>query len=155
LRLRLLSLTRVVLLVLALGAVALGSQAASAESSTVFAKKADAICTDYRGRVSQIPTPSSTSDFPAVYQLAVKTLAIARLEVAKVHALALPATNRSLATAWVATRDRLLVLLLPLRDAAKRKDANAVADALKALNSNGAHARSLASRLGMKVCSVA
>jgi hypothetical protein len=145
---------------LTLAVLVLSSQVAVAGSlrpgttPASFARRADAICADYRARVARLPRLTSLSDLPRVHRLAVATLRIARLEVAKVHALALPAANRSVAQAWVATRDRLLVLLTKLRDAAKRKDGGAVATAVATLNRNGARGHALARRLGMRICSL-
>jgi hypothetical protein len=90
----------------------------------------------------------------AVYTGTLLVLAIAKKDVVEINALALPATNRALARAWVTTRDRLLVLLGQLAIAARKGDAAAVARITGALNANGAAGHRLAGRLEMKVCSV-
>jgi hypothetical protein len=122
-------------------------------TGATFAKRADAICADYQARVSRVPRTAIT-DMPGVNRLAVAVLAIARTEAAKIDALALPNRNRALARAWVSTwDDRLITLLLNLRDAAKRNDARAVRTVVAALDANGATGRRLAHSLGMKICS--
>jgi hypothetical protein len=127
--------------------------ATSRITPAAFDTRADAVCADYRARVARLHLPSA-GDLAGIYRVAVATLAIARLEVAKLHALPLPSANRALTHAWLATRDRLLVLLEQLRDAAKKKDAVAVGRVVAALNANGAEAHRLARSLGMKVCSL-
>jgi hypothetical protein len=128
------------------------SQAQPRISGAEFARRADAICLDYRRRTLNLPRPAP-GDFAGVYKLAVATLAIAGPEVAKVRALPLPRLRRARAQAWVATRNRFLVLLRGLRAAAHGKSLQRVESASAALNANGARAHRLAAALGMKICS--
>jgi hypothetical protein len=122
-------------------------------TGATFAKRADAICADYQARVSRVP-PSAISDMPGMRRLAVAVLAIAGTEAAKIGALALPNRNRALARAWVSTwDDRLITLLVEVREAAKRKDPRTVRTVVAALYANGATSRRLARSLGMKICS--
>jgi hypothetical protein len=119
----------------------------------VFATRADAICADYKQRVARLPRVDP-SDMKAVHRLALLVLAIARRDVGDVHALLLPTANQALAREWLATRDRLVVLLGQLTDAAGKGDAGVVARITAELDANGADGHRLARRLGMKVCSV-
>jgi hypothetical protein len=148
------SLARAVLIAVCSALVAVtGASAEPSITGKAFAKRADAICADYRSRVSHVPRTAVT-DMPGTYRLAVAVLAIARIEAAKLKTLALPSHNRALARSWLATWDpRLIDLLTKLRDAAQRKDARAVRVLAAALDANGATGRRLAALLGMKVCS--
>jgi hypothetical protein len=146
-------MVRLVLVSSVFCAAAILAGPASGITPAAYAKRADAICADYKTRVARIPRVA-LSDLAGIYRGALAVLAIAKQDVAKIHALPLPGSNRAVAQAWVATHDRLLVLLGKLRDAAKRKDATAVGKIVAMLNANGAKGHALARRLGMKVCSV-
>lgn len=146
-------MARFVLVALCAVLVVTNASARPQGTGATFAQRADAICADYKARVSRVPR-TAISDMPGMYRLAVAVLAIARTEAAKIDGLALPNRNRALARAWVSTwDDRLITLLVRLRDAAKRKDARTVRTVVAALDANGATGRRLARTLGMKICS--
>jgi hypothetical protein len=120
----------------------------------VFAQQADAICADYERSASYLPQAAVNADgLAAIQRFAADFLAVAQREVAKLHALPLPAKDRALAQAWIATHDRIVVLLEQLRDAAQRKDAVAVLMVVADLDANAEKEDQLARRLGLSDCS--
>jgi hypothetical protein len=131
-----------------------GSSAAASRSISPaeYARRADAICTDYRARVQRLPRVAP-SDFPSVVKLAIAVHAIVAMEDNRIHAIPLPGRARERASKWVAGHDRTLVLLDNLRIAAKKRSARLVQQANVALNANGSRDKALSRMLGMKVCS--
>ena len=119
----------------------------------VFAQQADAICADYQRSVFDLRQPvMNAKSVQAVRRLTAQLPAVAEREVAKLHALALPTTNRGLAKAWIAAHDRFVLLLRRQRDAAQRKDMRAVMVVDLELDANVLRQDGLALKLGMKTC---
>jgi hypothetical protein len=128
----------------------------------VFAQQADAICADYQRSVSDLRQRSlsdrrlpvgSAKRWQALRRIAANLLAVAEREVAKLHALALPTTNRGLAKAWIAAHDQSVVLLGRFGDALQRKDRGAVMMLAPEFQANGQRVEELALKLGMNACS--
>jgi hypothetical protein len=125
-----------------------------------FAQQANAICTDYQRSAAYLEQRNA-ADMPvgtakgmqAIRRVAALALALAEREVARFHALDLPATNRGLAKAWIAAHDKSVVLLGRLRNAAQRRDARAAMIAYLQLGENGERQNRLALKLGINACS--
>ena len=145
-------LTPLVVVATALLLLATSASASRRISPAAYAQRADPICADYRARVRALPRVALT-DFPRIVKLAIAVRAIVVLENKKIHAIPKPASERKLATKWVASRDRALVLVDKLRVAAQKRNTTLVEQANAELNANGSRGRALARLLGMKVCS--
>lgn len=134
-----------------------GEHLAPLPTPAVFAEQADAICADYQRSLSDLQRSVSDLRRPVrswqpLRRFAAHWLAVAELEVAKFHALALPTTNRGLAEKWMAAHDQHVVLLGRLRDAAQRKEARAARMVFLELLAHGRRQGELALKLGMNAC---
>lgn len=120
----------------------------------VFSQQADAICADYERSASFLSQPAvNANDWEATATFAARFLTVAQREVAKLHALPLPTTDRALAQQWIATHDRIVALLRRLPDAAQREDTVAVLTVIADLNTTTQRENQLARMLGMRNCS--
>jgi hypothetical protein len=138
-------------LILAVTAV-VSSAAVSDISLSAYAKRADAVCSDYRWKVDQLPRPAPSAFAEEVsFARAVQTIVVD--DNRKLHSIPLPVAKRRIVRDWVAGHDRIPRLLDSFRLAAQKKNLNLLEVANAALVANGAHGRSLARQLGMKVCS--
>lgn len=127
-------------------------RASPAITLTRYDKRADAVCLAYHRKAAQLPRVA-LSDFPGLVNLVRRALPLVTADVAKLRAIPLPRTKRTLVSAWLRRHYRIPLLLRALRAGAEKKNLALVRNANTTLQENGAAARSLAHRLGMRACS--
>jgi hypothetical protein len=144
-------LTAATACVVALSAATAGN-ASSSISLARYDKRADAVCLAYDRKAARLPH-IHFSDFPGVVRLVRRALPLVTTAIRGLRAIPLPPDKRSLVKSWLRRHYRIPRLLKALEAAAKKKSRPAVRAANLALQENGAAERSLARRLGMRICS--
>jgi hypothetical protein len=127
-------------------------RATSSISLPAYAKRADAVCSDYHRKAAKLPQVA-VSDFAGLIKLARAARALVVADNRKLRAIPLPRAKRTLVQQWLRRGYHVPALLKALELAAEKKSLPLVLAANRALGANGAKRRSLARRLGMKACS--
>ena len=114
-----------------------------------YAKRADAICTKYNGKLNALAAPKSQTELVAFVDKAVPLVDSASSELSDLKP---PKDEEQTAQAWNKANTDVLHALEELRTAAKAKDRPKMQTALKDGNTANQHANDLARTLGMKAC---
>lgn len=110
------------------------------------------MCLAYKRKAAQLPHVRF-SDFPGVVRVVRRALPLVAAAIKGLRAIPLPPVKRRLVKSWLHRHYRIPTLLRALEFAAQKKSRVAVRAANLALQENGAAERSLARRLGMRICS--
>lgn len=118
-------------------------------SRAEYAKKADAICTKYNGKINALDRPKNEAELVGYVDKAVPLVQDASGELA---GLKPPQDEQRTADAWNKANADVAVALESLREGAKKKDEAKMQAALKDGNTANSRANNLARTLGMTSC---
>jgi hypothetical protein len=121
-------------------------------SHAEFVKRADAICSAYRGSTQRLAHPRSYAEVLAYVK---KTLPVYEAALRKLEQLEPPKQDEAAVRAWLAADRRVVEAEQQLAEAAMRHDFDAVTAASNKVQQAGVDARHAAAELGMKVCAQA
>jgi hypothetical protein len=114
-----------------------------------FVKRADAICSAYRGSTQRLAHPRSYAQVLAYVK---KTLPVYEAALRKLEQLKPPESDAAIVRKWLAADRRIVKAEQELARAAQRHDFDAVTAAANAVQQAGVDARQAAADLGMQVC---
>jgi hypothetical protein len=114
-----------------------------------FVKRADAICSAYRGSTQRLAHPRSYGQVLAYVK---KTLPVYEAALRKLEQLKPPQSDAAIVRKWLAADRRIVKAEQELALAAQRHDFDAVTAAANAVQQAGVDARHAAADLGMQVC---
>jgi beta-phosphoglucomutase-like phosphatase (HAD superfamily) len=115
-------------------------------------KRADAICSAYRGSTQRLAHPRSYAEVLAYVK---KTLPVYQAALQKLEQLKPPKQDEAAVRAWLAADRRIVKAEQKLADAALRRDFPDVVAASDDVQQTGVDARDAAAELGLKVCAQA
>ena len=114
-----------------------------------WVRAADAICTDYDGRLEQLPDPNTLDELADVAE---RAHPIARAGVRRLRALRPPAELANDVDEWLDRNDANVRTIERLGDAARAGDETRVQEIASAGADNEAAADALARELGLRAC---
>jgi hypothetical protein len=114
-----------------------------------FVKRADAICSAYRGSTKRLAHPRSYAQVLAYVKA---TLPVYEAALRKLEQLKPPKEDEPVVRAWLAADRRIVKAEQELAVAAQRHDFDAVTEAANTVQQAGLDARQAAAELGMQVC---
>jgi hypothetical protein len=114
-----------------------------------YAKKADAICVKYNGKINALDRPKNEAELVGYVDKAVPLVKDASGELADLKP---PQDEQHTADAWNKANADVAVALQHLREGAKAKDQAKMQAALKDGNTANSRANNLARTLGMTSC---
>jgi hypothetical protein len=117
-----------------------------------FVKRADAICSAYRGSTRRLAHPRSYAQVLAYVK---QTLPVYEAALRKLEALQPPKRDEATVRAWLAADRRIVKAEQQLALAAQRRNFDGVTAAANAVQQAGVDARHAAAELGMKICAQA
>ena len=112
-------------------------------------KRADAICSAYRGSTQRLAHPHSYDEVLAYVR---KTLPVYEAALRKLEQLEPPKEDEPAVRAWLAADRRIVKAQQKLADAALRRDFPDVVAAANEVQEAGVDARDAAADLGLQVC---
>jgi hypothetical protein len=114
-----------------------------------FVRRADVICSAYRGSTQRLAHPRSYAQVLAYVK---KTLPLYEAALRKLEQLKPPKQDEAAVRAWLAADRRIVKAEQELADAALRRDFPDVVAAANKVQEAGVDARQAAAELGMQVC---
>jgi hypothetical protein len=114
-----------------------------------FVRRADAICSAYRGSTQRLAHPRSYDEVLAYVK---KTLPVYEAALRKLEQLKPPKGDETAVRAWLAADRRIVKAEQRLADAALRRDFPDVVAAANEVQDAGVDARDAAAGLGLQVC---
>jgi hypothetical protein len=114
-----------------------------------YAKKADAICAKYNGKLAALPRPKDQTELVSFVDKAVPLVDDASSQLAELKG---PKDQEHTADAWNKANADIVTALEKLRAGAKAKDEAKMQAALKDGNTANSRANNLARTLGMNAC---
>jgi hypothetical protein len=114
-----------------------------------FVKRADAICSAYRGSTQRLVQPRS---YARVLAYVKETLPYYEAALRTLEDLKPPKRDETAVRAWLAADRRIVKAEQQLALAAERRNFDAVTAAANAVQQAGVDARHAAAELGMQVC---
>jgi hypothetical protein len=114
-----------------------------------FVKRADAICSAYRGSTKRLAHPRSYAQVLAYVK---ETLPLYEAALRKLQQLQPPKGDEAAVRAWLAADRRIVKAEQRLARAAQRHDFDEVTAAANEVQQAGVDARHAAADLGMQVC---
>ena len=112
-------------------------------------KRADAVCTAYRGSTQRLAHPKSYDEVLAYVK---KTLPLYEAALRKLEGLKPPKGDEASVQNWLAADRRIVKAEQQLADAAQRRDFPDVVAAANEVQQGGVDARHAAADLGLQVC---
>jgi len=131
---------------------ACGSSGEKRLSKDEYARRADAICTQFNRRQPSAPNLQNVT-VKQVERLAAQTIPLLDRTIADLRRLAPPKDEQTLADRWIASLRRLRVDAANIRDRAHANDLAGVGALVGPSQQDEHSAEQLAARLGTKVCS--
>jgi len=137
------------LLAIALAAGCGGSSSGQRLTREQYAAKADAICSKYKQKTDALSRPATLSELADVSDQVLPLLHDAQKELRRLRP---PQNEEATANAWIDEFDVIVADVERIRDAARKKDTEAVQAAATPALQHDQHANNLATQLGMTVC---
>jgi hypothetical protein len=116
-----------------------------------YARRADAICTQYNRQTARLQ--GRGAGVQRLASIADRTLVLLDRATSRLAALPPPREASSLAHRWLASLDRLRADVVKIRDAARANDLATVRTVATAAQRDNDASNRLAQRLGMQACS--
>jgi hypothetical protein len=118
-------------------------------SQEEYAERADAICSEFEGRLNELGNPRSLADLA---RISGEALPVAREGISELKALRPPETLEARVARWLELNETNVRSLEQLRDAARAGDENRVQEIALDAEANEGRADRLAREIGLMAC---